>query len=79
MYINITVDLSHYHRPSLDLRISDRQPVRQLIQTVWKINGISDPPRPGYWVRVSNKAQMIRGYEVLRDKKISSGDKLTVL
>ncbi|EST12378.1 EsaB/YukD family protein [Sporolactobacillus laevolacticus] len=79
MYINITVDLSHYRREPLDLRISDRQPVKQLIRTVWRIAGIQSPPREGYWVRVANKSQMIRGFDVLGDKKISDGDKLTVL
>lgn len=79
MYINITVDLSHYRQGALDLRVSDRQPVKQLIRTVWTIVGIERAPRSGYWVRVENKEQMIRGFDILGDKKISDGDKLTVL
>jgi uncharacterized ubiquitin-like protein YukD len=79
MYINVTIDLKHYKRESLDLRISDRQPVKQLIRTVWTIAGIQAPPRDGCWVRVANKAQTIRGFDVLGDKKISDGDKLIVL
>ncbi|TGA99990.1 ubiquitin [Sporolactobacillus shoreae] len=79
MYINITIDLSHYKHGSLDLRVSDRQPVKQLIRTVWTIAEIQEAPRTGCWVRVSNKAQMIRGFNILKDKKISDGDKLTVL
>ncbi|GGL51977.1 MULTISPECIES: EsaB/YukD family protein [Sporolactobacillus] len=79
MYINITVDLSRYQRKTLDLRVSDRQPVKQLIRTVWTIAGIQKAPRSGYWVRVENKEQMIRGFDILGDKRISDGDKLTVL
>lgn len=79
MYINLTVDLSHYDQASLDLRVSDRQPVKQLIQTVWTIAGIERRPRIGYWVRVANKEKMICGFDVLHEKKITDGDKLIVL
>lgn len=79
MYINVTVDLSHYKRGMLDLRISNRQPVKQLIRTVWTIADIPVPPRDGYWVRVINKKMVIRGFDVLYEKKISDGDKLCVL
>ncbi|MCL1631246.1 ubiquitin [Sporolactobacillus sp. CPB3-1] len=79
MYINITVDLSRYKRDSLDLRISNQQPVKQLIHTVWTIAGLEQPPREGCWVRVVNKELIIRGYDILGEKKISNGDKLLVL
>ncbi|WKB36154.1 EsaB/YukD family protein [Terrilactibacillus sp. S3-3] len=79
MYIDITVDLTRYRQTTLDLRVSDRQPVKQLVQTVWKIAGIKSMPRPGYWVRVENKSQMIRGFDILKDKEIANGDKLMIL
>ncbi|MFT8318598.1 MAG: EsaB/YukD family protein [Sporolactobacillus sp.] len=79
MYINLSLDLSRYNRETLDLRVSDRQPVKQLIQTVWTIAGIDRQPRIGYWVRVANKREMIRGFDVLSEKRITDGDKLIVL
>ncbi|BBO00163.1 EsaB/YukD family protein [Sporolactobacillus terrae] len=79
MYINITVDLANYNQDALDLRISNRQPVKQLIRTVWTIAGIHEAPREGYWVRVVNKGMMIRGFDVLHEMKITDGDKLLVL
>ncbi|MGM9949886.1 MAG: EsaB/YukD family protein [Lysinibacillus sp.] len=79
MYIEITVDLKNYSGESFDIRLSDYYSVKQFVEVVWQVKGMSEIPREGYWVRVQNKKIMLSGSEQLAAYGITTGDRLEIL
>ncbi|ARW41416.1 putative ubiquitin-like protein YukD [Bacillus licheniformis] len=55
MYIDITIDLTHYNGSVFDLRLSDYHSVKKVIDIARQAQHVSVPPREGYWIRVVNK------------------------
>lgn len=79
MYIELTVDLKHYNEDYFDLRLSDYNTVKELIDIVWQAKAIPYPPKEGYWVRVPNKQKVLSGNEQLASSGITTGDRLEIL
>ncbi|WZX99659.1 EsaB/YukD family protein [Bacillus sp. FSL W7-1360] len=80
MYIQVTINLHHYKKKTLDLRISDQHTAKKLIDIVWKLERLPQiDRREGGWVRIQNKKRMLSGSEVLADSGVSSGDHLEIL
>ncbi len=79
MYIEITIDVKNYINEVFDLRLSDYHSVKKVIDIVWQTKSISESPRDGYWVRVTNKQLVLSGNERLVDCGITTGDRLEII
>ncbi|WP_397539506.1 EsaB/YukD family protein [Rummeliibacillus pycnus] len=79
MYIDLTIDLKNYNASAFDLRISNYHSIRTLIEMVWQMQNLIEPPRNGYWIRVDNKDKVYGGYERLINANINSGDRIEIL
>ena len=79
MYIELTIDLKNYEVESFDLRLSSYHSVKKVVDIVWQAKSISQPPREGYWVRISNKHLILSGNDRLADKGITTGDRFEIL
>ncbi|WLR42820.1 EsaB/YukD family protein [Bacillus carboniphilus] len=80
MYIEITVDLNQYEKDKkVDLRLSNYHTVKKLVDFVWQSQKLSAQPRDGYWVRITNKNQVVPGNIKLADAGILSGDRIEIL
>ncbi|MGX2958100.1 EsaB/YukD family protein [Peribacillus sp. JNUCC 23] len=79
MYIIVTIDLKHYGNDSFDLRLSNYNSVKKLIDIVWQAKAISEPPREGYWVRIPNKQIVLSGTDKLVEHGITTGDRFEIL
>ncbi|KGX91110.1 ubiquitin [Pontibacillus halophilus JSM 076056 = DSM 19796] len=80
MYIEITIDVSHYESgDSFDLRLSNYHTIKQLVDLVWQLKKFQTPPRQGYWVRISNKRVVLPGNERLVDAGVLTGDRIEIL
>ena len=79
MYIEITIDVKNYINDVFDLRLSDYHSVKKVIDIVWQMKSISESPRDGYWVRVTNKQLVLSGNERLVDCGITTGDRLEII
>ncbi|MBO2535948.1 MULTISPECIES: EsaB/YukD family protein [Rummeliibacillus] len=79
MYVDITIDLKNYNSSIFDLRISNYHSIRTMIDMVWQVQNLMEPPRDGYWIRVDNKEKVHGGYEKLIHANITSGDRIEIL
>ncbi|MFC7373524.1 EsaB/YukD family protein [Fictibacillus iocasae] len=79
MYIEVTVDLKHYTGETFDLRLSNFNSVKKVVDIIWQAKSISVPPRDGYWVRIPNKSVVLSGNEKLSENGITTGDRFEVL
>ncbi|HZW68610.1 MAG TPA: EsaB/YukD family protein [Pseudogracilibacillus sp.] len=79
MYIHVTVDLSNYNQPPIELRLSNQHSIKSLIDVVWQSAKITTPPREGFWVRVQNKNKTIAGSVSLVDSGVTTGDRIEIL
>ncbi|APH06872.1 EsaB/YukD family protein [Bacillus weihaiensis] len=79
MYIEVTIDLKHYHGDTFDLRLSNYHSVKEMVSIVWQAKNLSSSPREGYWIRVTNKQKVVQGNERLIDARIFTGDRIEIL
>lgn len=79
LYIEITIDLKNYQNDSFDLRLSNYNTVKEVVNIVWQAKGITKEPKEGYWVRVQNKNIVLSGTDKLESSGVISGDCLEIL
>ncbi|WP_370224335.1 EsaB/YukD family protein [Cytobacillus sp.] len=79
MYIELTIDLKNYEVEPFDLRLSNYHSVKKVVDIVWQAKSIPQPPREGYWVRISNKQMILSGNDKLAEKGITTGDRFEIL
>ncbi|MDQ0230845.1 EsaB/YukD family protein [Metabacillus malikii] len=79
MYIEVTVDLKNYQQECFDLRLSNYHSVKKFIDIVWQTKQLTEKPRDGYWIRVTNKQKVAHGTNRLIDVGITTGDRIEIL
>ncbi|WP_213422101.1 EsaB/YukD family protein [Bhargavaea massiliensis] len=79
MYIEITVDLTHYDGGVFDLRLSDYHTMKKVTEIARQAKGVTKSQREGHWVRIANKNRVVPGHLSLAKCGIQSGDRLEIL
>ncbi len=79
MYIDITIDLTHYNGGCLRSQIVRLPFCEKVIDIARQAQHVSVPPREGYWIRVVNKETVFSGEQKLSDCGITNGDRLEIL
>lgn len=79
IYIQVTIDMRHYEGGIFDLRLSDYYSVKKVIDIVWQIKEMKEPPREGNWVRIENKEKVLPGHATLQASGITNGDKIVII
>jgi len=79
MYIHVTLDLSHYDRDLLELRLSNQHSIKKVIDIAWQVAQIEQKPREGFWVKVERQKAIFPGVYTLDECNIMTGDRLKVL
>ncbi|BCB06047.1 EsaB/YukD family protein [Bacillus sp. KH172YL63] len=79
MYIEITIDLKRYDDRRIDMRLSNYHTVKKLIDLVWQSQKLEAGSREGYWIRITNKQEVIPGNIRLIDAGIRTGDRIEIL
>ncbi|MFC0190213.1 EsaB/YukD family protein [Fictibacillus aquaticus] len=79
MYIEVTVDLKNYTGETFDLRLSNFNTVKKVVDIIWQAKSIPVPPKEGFWVRIPNKNIVLSGNEKLAESGITTGDRFEVL
>lgn len=79
MYIQVTVDLHHYDKKPIELRLSDQHYIKKLVDITWQTVNIDVKPKEGYWIRVKNKDAVYTGERTLQACGITNGDYIEIL
>ncbi|MCM3773383.1 MULTISPECIES: EsaB/YukD family protein [Priestia] len=79
MYIEVTVDLKHYTGDRFDLRLSNYHSIKKVVEIVWQAKKITQSPKDGAWIRVSNKNLIFSGNETMINCGIATGDCIEIL